>query len=82
MSPAGRKLNLSPMTERLQLRVTGMSCGGCENAVKRAVAKLDGVREVTASHKDERVEVVYEAGPTGKAAITRAIEAVGYHVAG
>ena len=75
-------MNLSSMAERLQLRVTGMTCSGCENAVRRAVAKLDGVREVTASHKDERVEVVYEAGRTDKAAITKAIEAIGYGVAG
>ena len=70
------------MTERLQLRVTGMTCGGCENAVRRSVAKLDGVREVIASHKDERVEVVYEPGRTDKAAIAKAIEAIGYTVAG
>ena len=59
-----------------------MTCGGCENAVRRAVAKLGGVREVTASHKDERVEVVYEAGRIDKTAITKAIEAIGYGVAG
>ena len=82
MSPAGLKLNLSDMTERLQLRVTGMTCGGCENAVRRAVAKLDGVREVTASHKDERVEVVYEEGRADRTAITKAIEAIGYTVVG
>jgi len=82
MSPAGLELNLSDMTERLQLRVTGMTCGGCENAVRRAVAKLDGVREVTASHKDERVEVVYEEGRADRTAITKAIEAIGYTVVG
>ena len=34
------------------LSVTGMSCGGCENAVKRTLMKLDGVRAVTASHAE------------------------------
>ena len=82
MSPARLKLNLSDMTERLRLRVTGMTCGGCENAVRRAVAKLDGVREVTASHKDERVEVVYEEGRADRTQITKAIEAIGYTVVG
>jgi copper chaperone len=75
-------MNPSSMTERLRLRVTGMTCGGCENAVKRAVGKLDGVCEVTASHEDERVEVVYEAGRTDKAAIAKAIETIGYSVVG
>jgi copper chaperone CopZ len=46
------------------------------------VAKLDGVREVTASHKDERVEVVYEEGRADRTAITKAIEAIGYTVVG
>jgi len=45
--------------DKLQLRVTGMTCGGCENAVKRTLQKLDGVTEVTASHAQEAVGVTF-----------------------
>jgi copper chaperone CopZ len=70
------------MTERLLLHVTGMTCGGCENAVRRAVGKLAGVREVTASHKNERVEVTYETEEVTRADIATAIETIGYSVVG
>ncbi len=38
------------MTETLQLSVSGMTCGGCENAVKRTLLQTAGVESVTASH--------------------------------
>ena len=41
------------MMETITLKVTGMTCGGCENAVKRALARLEGVGDVTASHADD-----------------------------
>ena len=67
--------------EHLDLTVTGMTCGGCENAVRRVVATLDGVADVAASHKDNRVTVEYDAARTDRAAIARAIENAGYKVA-
>ena len=68
------------MNETLTLRVTGMTCGGCENAVKRAVGQLDGVAEVAASHKAEEVVVTYDAARLGRDAITARIQRLGYQV--
>ena len=62
------------------LHVTGMTCGGCENAVKRAVGKLGGVTAVTASHEAEQVVVTYDEAQVGLAAITEKIEKLGYRV--
>ena len=62
------------MSEHLTLNVHGMTCGGCENAVKRAVSMIDGVSSVTASHKDHRVTVDYDPGKTDRARIAQAIE--------
>jgi len=62
------------------LRVTGMTCGGCENAVKRAVGKLPGVSEVDASHEDQRVTVSYDAAQVDAAAIAARIRGLGYGV--
>ena len=39
------------VTEQMTLTVNGMTCGGCENAVKRVVSNLPGISEVTASHR-------------------------------
>jgi copper chaperone CopZ len=64
----------------LTLHVTGMTCGGCENAVKRAVGKLPGVASVEASHAAEQVVVEFDEGQTGPDAIKARIEALGYRI--
>jgi copper chaperone len=69
------------MAETLLLTVTGMTCGGCENAVKRTLTQMAGVREVTASHRDNRVQVTFEEGRMTPLAIRQAIEGLGYAVA-
>jgi copper chaperone len=69
------------MTETLQLRVTGMTCGGCENAVKRALGQLDGVEEVTASHREAVVGVTYDTGKVTPSRIKEKVESIGYSVA-
>ena len=66
--------------EQITLTVTGMTCGGCENAVKRALSRLDGVSSVTASHADNRVVVDYDAAKVNRAAIGDAIHKAGYQV--
>jgi copper chaperone len=66
--------------EQLILNVTGMTCGGCENSVKRAVARIDGVAQVTASHSDNRVVVEYDAAKADRARIADAITKAGYTV--
>ena len=34
----------------IEYKVTGMTCGGCENSVKRVLSKIEGVHHVDASH--------------------------------
>ncbi|MEW5983597.1 MAG: cation transporter [Acidobacteriota bacterium] len=70
------------MNETITLRVTGMTCGGCEHAVKRAVGRLDGVTDVTASHAEERVGVTFDPARVTPDAIRQKIVAAGYTVAG
>jgi copper chaperone CopZ len=64
----------------LTLHVTGMTCGGCEHAVKRAVGKLPGVAEVTASHQERRVTVSYDENQVTMEAIAAKIGGLGYSV--
>ncbi len=68
------------MTARKTLHVAGMTCGGCENAVKRVLKQLDGVTDVTASHVAGTVDVTYDADKVQPAAFTPKIEALGYRV--
>ena len=60
----------------LELKVTGMTCGHCENAVNKALSGLPGVtRVVKVSREEERVAV--EGDPDIEALIA-AIEEEGY----
>jgi copper chaperone len=69
------------MSESLQLTVTGMTCGGCENAVKHAVSKLPGVESVIADHHANLVGVEFDPSQVTPQVIRAEIEAIGYDVA-
>jgi copper ion binding protein len=66
--------------ETVTLRVTGMTCGGCENAVKRALGRLEGVTAVEASHAQQSVSVTFDPGKATLDAIKERIGAAGYRV--
>lgn len=68
------------MTESIELTVTGMKCGGCETNVKEKLGALDGVLSVTASSKEKKVGVDYDAGKTDLDAIKATIAAAGFVV--
>jgi copper chaperone CopZ len=68
------------VSEHLTLTVDGMTCGGCENAVKRVLALVASVSNVTASHRDGRVTLDYDPAQADRAAIAQAIEKAGYRV--
>ena len=54
--------------------VTGMSCGGCERSLTRAVSRLPGVSKVSASHAEQTATITYDddAGELLSAALRRA----------
>lgn len=66
------------MAKTLNLNVTGMTCGSCENAVKRTLMKLDGVESVNASYTENRVVASYDPARVAPEAMRKAIEALGY----
>ena len=63
----------------IELKVTGMTCGHCENAVNKALAALPGVtRVVKVSRDEERVAVE---GDADVQSLIAAIEEEGYTAA-
>lgn len=62
------------------LTVEGMSCSHCENAVKKSVGSLNGVKSVSVDLKGKKVTVEYDGGKTSLKAITETIEETGYSV--
>lgn len=64
------------MSERLKvctLKVTGMTCAGCEAAVRNAAKTVDGVKDVKASYDRKTAEVTYDPAKTTPAAIAKVI---------
>ena len=44
--------------KKINLKIKGMMCGGCENRVKNAVGNIEGIESVTADHVSGNVTVV------------------------
>jgi copper chaperone len=62
------------------LKVEGMSCSHCENAVKKAVGGLSGVDKVSVDLKGKTVTVAYDENKVSLKEIKDAIEDQGYDV--
>jgi copper chaperone len=60
--------------------VQGMTCEGCENAVKKSISMLEGIGEVTASHTDSIATVRYDTTAVTKEEIELKIAEAGYTV--
>ena len=39
------------------IKITGMSCSGCENRVQNALKNIDGIEEVDADHTTGTVKI-------------------------
>ena len=63
------------------IAVDGMTCGGCEDAVQRAVGSLAGVHHVDADHGAARVTVRFDPEAVAPAVIRETISGAGYRVA-
>lgn len=61
--------------------VEGMTCTGCEDAVKRAVGALDGIAGVEASHETGKTTVHFDRTIVDGQALKATIESAGYRVA-
>lgn len=53
--------------------VTGMTCAGCEVAVRNAAKTVDGVKDVKASYEKRNAEVTYDPSKTTPEAIAKVI---------
>lgn len=68
------------MSEKIVLTVTGMKCGGCETNISDKLKTLDGILSVSASHKDNKVEVEFDPSQTDIDEIEDTIIDIGFSV--
>jgi copper ion binding protein len=63
---------------KIQIQVDGMTCRHCEMSVEKAIKQLPGVEEVHASHKEKKVEIIYNNPQLTKDDFYQAVEETGY----
>jgi copper chaperone len=64
------------------LSVEGMTCDGCENAIKAGVEAIEGIAEVESSHEKAWTRVKYDKNQTSVEDIQAKITETGYEVKG
>ena len=64
--------------QHIVINVSGMTCGGCSNSVKRVLTALPGVGEVNVSLEHANTSIEFDPEKTGIEAFKKAIEAAGF----
>lgn len=62
------------------LNVSGMVCGVCEDKVKTELMKVEGVKEVKASHTDNKVRLVLATDFETDEVFVKAVKEAGFTV--
>ena len=67
--------------ERIELRVEGMTCGGCVNSIQNALTSRDGVANASADLDSGIVTIEVDPAVIEQPALQAAIEDAGFDVA-
>jgi copper chaperone len=68
------------MTETIELTVTGMKCGGCENTVREKLQTVAGISSVKPDFKNNQVIIEFDAELVTVDAIKNVITQAGFTV--
>jgi copper chaperone CopZ len=68
-----------PMAQQT-FQVQEIHCGACEDAIRKSLARIDGVRVIEPDAATNRVEVVYDETQTDEGAIAERLATAGYPV--
>lgn len=66
--------------KEMVLNVSGMVCGVCEDNVKTKLKELEGVKEIKASHSDNKVKLILASDHPSDEALAKAIKEAGFEV--
>ena len=67
--------------ETIDLKIEGMTCGGCVKSVTRVLTGVAGVASADVSLEEGRARVSYDPGKTGIDALKQVIERAGFKAA-
>ena len=65
--------------KEINIKVSGMVCGGCENRVRNAISTIEGGESVTADHNTGKV-VVLAKDEVKESEIEEKVEDIGFEV--
>ena len=71
-----------PNVQRVDLKIKGMTCEGCETNINHAISLVDGVLRVESDYKRGEAKVQYDASKTEKEEIVAAVKGTGYEIEG
>jgi copper chaperone CopZ len=58
-----------------------MTCGACEERIRKALSRVDGIAQSAPDHRVARVRVLFDPARTTESTIRAYIERAGYTVA-
>lgn len=64
----------------INLKVEGITCGGCEKSIQNALLARDGVSAANASHESGTVDIDFDDGQIRQEELKQAIEGAGFDV--
>jgi copper chaperone len=67
--------------EKVEIKVAGMTCGGCERSVQNALTSRKGVAAAKADRNAGMVAVEFDPALIQRAALEKAIAEAGFKVA-
>lgn len=62
----------------ISMEIKGMTCEGCENTIETALADIEGVVKVEASHQKAITVISYDSTKVKPQALTQTINDLGY----
>src|SRR5436853_5997065 len=66
----------------LLIKIEGMHCHKCEQAIRKALTAQDGVHEVEVDFPSKQASVLFDASAVTIKELTKAVTAAGYKVSG
>lgn len=63
---------------KVTLQIEGMHCASCTVTIRKALERLDGVREAQVSAKEQRAHVTFDPGRVTPERMVQAVKGAGY----
>jgi len=80
LAQSGRADSSQEKTEKVKLKVTGMTCAGCANHIHKALSEKKGIVDNEVKYPGDIAIITYRPGEIKLEEIIRAIEKGGYKV--